>query len=249
VCCHLTKEALTMPFRHWITLLLPLWVVLVASECPRESEGGCNYGFCRDEKCLCQPGFTGADCSLKFEICADGDRTCFNGSECIRNNEKDPITRKYKYRCDCGKAFDLSSYAGVQCEHASTSSCEHGVESSPYSFCTNGGTCVREVQNGEPHEGCQCSSDFTGAHCQYRIDDVPPEELKEKIGEYRGPDDGLERWAIFLIVVIVLAVVGLFAYMIVMKKSQKSGIEEPQVVPPEFHVTDKDPVETTTEII
>ena len=73
--------------------------------------------------------------------------------------------------------------------------------------------------------------------------------MKEKIGEYRGSDNGLEGWAIFFIVVIVLSVVGLFAYMVV-KKKQKSGIEEPPIVPPELQVTDKDdPVETTVEII
>eukprot|EP00978_Attheya_sp_CCMP212_P048894 scaffold591227_cov55-Attheya_sp.AAC.1 len=126
----------------------------------------CEHGTCLSSQppvtCVCEPEWVGADCSVPIEVCDDGDRVCYNGSECVRNNVVDDATGKYKYHCDCSKAYGVSAFAGHQCEHAATQVCEVGTPSSSYAFCTNGGQCRSFVFDGTDHAGCRCAEDFEG---------------------------------------------------------------------------------------
>jgi hypothetical protein len=193
--------------------LLSLGVVVTAN-CKADT---CIEGSCIDDDCQCFPGFIGDDCSIPFTICEDGDRTCFNGSECERNNERDPVTLKYKYHCDCSKAFGISSFAGQQCEYSATVMCEKGVDVSDTTFCTNGGACVEQVSSGDAHQGCDCTNQFEGLHCQYLAGNAPPEELAavQALQESRSSrSSDLSGVALFFIIVIPLIVVGMFIFFV-----------------------------------
>ena len=102
----------------------------------------CNGGTCmvrqnsRDNflpYCKCPEGYTGQNCKTKIEICGNNEYFCYNGGECVRDNDW--------YTCKCFSA------AGQNCEHEATSSCE---DSGGYgSFCTNNGICKSFVKEGE----------------------------------------------------------------------------------------------------
>ena len=192
-----------------LSLLLCLsWLGCVSSVC---TPSVCHHGSCIEGECQCDPLFTGPDCSVPFEVCPDGDRQCFNGSECVRNNEKNAVTKKYGYHCDCSKAFGVSSYAGLQCEYSATQVCEFGQSKSTYAFCTNGGTCKDTVVRGQAHPGCDCGNDFEGQHCQYLRGTAPPQDLLVNDDEPQG-GNALSGVATFFIVVSSVTVVGLFGY-------------------------------------
>lgn len=184
-------------------------------------DDNCIEGSCIEGNCQCSPGFLGDDCSIPFTICEDGERSCFNGSECERNNERDSVTGKYKYHCDCSKAFGLSSFAGQQCEFSATATCQHDVAVSEYTFCTNGGMCVETVSEGQEHQGCDCTAEFEGLHCQYLTGDAPPEELAavQALQAERSRANDLSGVALTFIIIIPLAVVALFAFMVWKRKS------------------------------
>jgi len=188
------------------------------------SPSNCEHGTCSDGKCKCLPNYLGPDCSVPFVTCPDGDRTCMNGSVCVRNNEIDPITGKYKYHCDCSAAFDVNVFAGHQCEHAATTICEAGTSLSSYAFCTNGGTCVNTVLTGGPHEGCECPAEFEGQHCQYLIGTAPDSEIFNPYAEtYDGSSRRVSRIAAFFISFSVVIVVGLSGLLI--WKRHAAGID------------------------
>lgn len=202
----------------------------VSAVCPPACENG---GACNDgETCTCPPssGFGGVDCSMPVQHCDDGKQSCFNGSVCVRNDRKDPETREYRYHCDCSKAFDVSAYAGLQCEHSATESCEKGIQSE-YSFCTNGGACDVEIFSGERHHDCICPADFTGSHCQYLIGEVPTDDLKETLGVYRGGGDSLGGGAIAFIVLISFAGAVAFGLFLWRFRKQGKGIAEVESTP------------------
>jgi len=94
---------------------------------------------------------------VSAETCADG-KLCLNNSKCVGDE-------LVGFTCDCYFAYasvDLS-FAGSRCEYRVTMYCNEakGV------FCTNGGTCGSYIIDGRQHEGCHCSDDYNGAHCQY----------------------------------------------------------------------------------
>eukprot|EP00545_Synedropsis_sp_CCMP1620_P005639 CAMPEP_0119015298 /NCGR_PEP_ID=MMETSP1176-20130426/10768_1 /TAXON_ID=265551 /ORGANISM="Synedropsis recta cf, Strain CCMP1620" /LENGTH=252 /DNA_ID=CAMNT_0006968577 /DNA_START=68 /DNA_END=826 /DNA_ORIENTATION=- len=181
----------------------------------------CIEGNCIDGDCQCLSGYIGDDCSIPFKICEGGDRSCFNGSECQRNNERDPVTLKYKYHCDCSKAFGLSSFAGQQCEYSATSTCQRNVAVSESTFCTNGGDCVETVSAGDDHQGCLCAAEFEGLHCQYLAGEAPPEELAavQALQEMRSRNDSIGGIALFFIIVIPLILIAMFVFFVWKKRT------------------------------
>lgn len=119
----------------------------------------------------CNVGWDGPDCTIPYEKCVDdGERKCYNGSKCVRNNKKNPDTGHYDFHCDCTAAQGVSVFAGRECEHASTIICEERIEHSAQKiteFCTNQGKCIEFQMNGMAKVGCDCPEEFSGSHCQY----------------------------------------------------------------------------------
>lgn len=98
------------------------------------------------EVCICQPGFAGVACEMAVKDCAvddDGKRMmCNNGVPCA---VEDVVNGEEIYTCDCSLARAASTFANAMCRKPSTEYC--GVEglSITNSFCTNGGSCVSNL--------------------------------------------------------------------------------------------------------
>jgi EGF-like domain len=84
---------------------------------------------------------------------------CHNGAMCVKDEEKEG-----RFKCDCDASTDPNSvYAGLSCEHVATEYCNFEDRLSQTSFCTNGGTCVQNVDTHEgQHLGCICTDAYTG---------------------------------------------------------------------------------------
>jgi len=226
----------------WSLCLLAL-LVTISGECVPSL---CDHGSCIDGECQCDPNYSGADCSIPFETCEDGERTCFNGSTCVRNNQRDPNTNKYKYHCDCTKAVGVSSFAGIQCRQQATSYCVLGRTESEYAFCTNGGTCVRVVENGKSHPGCHCSDDFEGAHCQYLRGQAPADDLGQPYLMYgaaesssRGAAKGIVT---FIIVIVCVTVIFGMGYVVYLKKMRGANQRNDATTAPQLTVNEQSEV-------
>ena len=218
----------TMRMMRSFLCLLSL-VTAALAECGSRT---CIHGTCVDDECKCEPNFSAADCSIPFETCEDAQRDCYNGSQCVRNNERDKETGKYKYHCDCTKSFGMSSFAGLQCEQAATSYCIEGRSSSfpsEYAFCTNGGTCKRMVEHGSPHPGCNCEGDFEGMHCQYRLGEAPEVDLGQPYQSVLGEESDLGGVAVFFIVTILIGFVLAMGFVIYRKRASGNHKEEQNI--------------------
>eukprot|EP00555_Chaetoceros_dichaeta_P002927 CAMPEP_0198253054 /NCGR_PEP_ID=MMETSP1447-20131203/3517_1 /TAXON_ID=420782 /ORGANISM="Chaetoceros dichaeta, Strain CCMP1751" /LENGTH=208 /DNA_ID=CAMNT_0043938549 /DNA_START=234 /DNA_END=860 /DNA_ORIENTATION=- len=128
----------------------------------------------------------------------------------------DPGEGDFTYGCDCSYAESISSFAGVECEHAATVYCEE----SKHHFCTNDGTCGSYILYGELHIGCHCPAEFMGAHCQYLKAEMrggmPGEAAVPEIADnfYTAiiPETSSNvntTWIIVVIVVMSMTVLGL----------------------------------------
>ncbi|KAL3816001.1 hypothetical protein ACHAXA_010661 [Cyclostephanos tholiformis] len=147
--------------------------------------------------CDCLPGFIGHECQVEVDDCdpvtgydpsgPEGAlRSCYHGSKC-RTSSSSSSSSSMQYYCDCeslnrNSASTAQKYAGIMCQHASTSMCaaslvvsssSGGVSSSSTTshspngqFCTNHGTCVRMVSGDELHPGCVCKDGWTGERCE-----------------------------------------------------------------------------------
>jgi hypothetical protein len=146
----------------------------------------------------------------------NGERTCFNGGVCLELY--DAVTgASTEWICDCRKAVgEVAVYAGVQCEFSAETSCLLNASVlSPYTFCTNGGTCKARVKNGEPHPGCSCPAVFGGLHCQYSAWAVPNDELKfEARADSDFSDPSLSKIGVFLVSMLALALVAGIGYVV-----------------------------------
>uniref|UniRef100_A0A4W5KQ79 EGF-like domain-containing protein n=1 Tax=Hucho hucho TaxID=62062 RepID=A0A4W5KQ79_9TELE len=114
-----------------------------------------NWGRCVNGQCVCDPGFTGPDCSSEScpgncnnkGRCVNGQCVCdtgFTGPDC--STKACPGNCKNGGKCVNGKCVCDSGFTGPYC---STKSCPGN--------CSNRGKCV----NGQ----CVCDSGFTGPDC------------------------------------------------------------------------------------
>lgn len=184
----------------------------------------------------CPLGFSGPDCSVPYEECPDGRRKCFNNSNCVRNNKLDPVTNDYQWHCDCSNASSHSSYAGHECEHSATITCE--PTSTGTHFCTNGGECGKFFFEGNVYTGCHCPDDFEGAHCQYLLGtmdgDLFGEEFMADVGDnfyafkVKSPTNGIATEIVFGITVFsilsVMVIVGITVHKNYEKEKQAKEI-------------------------
>lgn len=195
-------------------LVLLLGISYVAGDCPT----GCSVnGRCVSGQCICDKGFAGADCSFPYQTCPDGILTCFDGAQCTRLSLRLEDGSRSQYQCDCSTVSEASPFQIKECESPQSEACVKGQKTSDYSFCTNGGKCISQIQSGEPHSGCNCHAEFEGRHCQYRKGTAPDAELKFA---FETQEHSTERFFVFLIVLVVGCVVGGFGYIIYDRKRE-----------------------------
>lgn len=128
-------------------------------------------------------GFIGHECTIEVEDCENSigyspsDPTgvfmhsCYHGSTCKNFGNGNRM-------CDCDQlnlssAPDATKFAGLMCEHESTSLCAVsliGMSAPNHQFCTNHGRCKKEVMEGAPHPKCDCREGWSGDHCEIRSD-------------------------------------------------------------------------------
>ena len=95
--------------------------------------------------CICPDGFTGLQCEMTFEVCGESQHPCFNGSRCTVQDEKS--------FCDCTASPESirDTFAGHYCQHAASELCSSRTsyldeQNQPrHSFCSNGGSCIKQV--------------------------------------------------------------------------------------------------------
>ena len=146
--------------------------------------------------CDCLPGYVGHECQVEVDDCdpvtgydpsdpSGALRSCYHGSKC-RASPSSPsmsgggVGGPGLY-CDCESLNRASGptalkFAGIMCQHASTSMCAAslvvsggGGHSPNGQFCTNHGTCVKMVSGDEPHPGCACKEGWTGERCEIEL--------------------------------------------------------------------------------
>jgi hypothetical protein len=152
---------------------------------------------CKLYKCVCNYGYIGNDCSLKYETCAepitsspDKVKQCFNGGKCetyrIENTDNDNEEAQYGTRCNCQSLpNDTIAYAGHQCEYPAEEICVLNANFSTYAFCVNGGTCKDNIDFNEEHPLCNCPLGSGGRHCQFNL--TRPDGFK-----FNVPEDEIE---------------------------------------------------------
>lgn len=110
-------------------------------------------------------GYAGDDCSFPYEICPDSKTQCFGEyAVCVDVTTSGTSNNDARnYKCECRAPSTNEPYAEMMqdsriedCRSRVTEICEKDQTASSYAFCTNGGQCVAEVEEGEPHPGCFC---------------------------------------------------------------------------------------------
>lgn len=168
------------------------------------------------EHCVCPSGYAGTLCEIKVDVCGQGEHLCLHGSKCVSDGEF--------HACDCSNADqggDSEVFAGRSCEHKATDICTKGElePGKPLSFCTNSGTCKKQVSPDEPHPGCDCSEEWMGPHCELRASSEPgPDQSASatnsyNIGANESQSSGRNGFLIVEIIFLVLCLV-LFAALI-----------------------------------
>lgn len=173
--------------------IIELCFILLVTTIRIQSIVSSSLSFNEDDQC--PPNLSGPDCTIPYEVCADGLRRCYNNSLCVKNKTPNPVTGEYGYSCDCSFAESVSVVAGHECEYSATEICSSpstsgrggGGDSPLPHFCTNGGACGTFVYRGQVHTGCHCPREYAGAHCQYLkalggIDFVQGESKIEEVG-------------------------------------------------------------------
>ncbi|XP_066580135.1 tenascin [Amia ocellicauda] len=128
---------------------------LIAPTCPED----CNdQGRCEGGRCVCFPGFSGPDCSIRScpgncsnrGQCVNGKCVCdtgFTGTDCSATSC--PANCNSRGQCVNGKCVCDTGFTGTDC---SATSCPAN--------CNSRGQCV----NGK----CVCDTGFTGTDCSTR---------------------------------------------------------------------------------
>lgn len=224
-----------------LLLSVIVWLSCIISSMA-DCSWNCDQGTCENSVCQCHANFVGPDCSIPSVTCPDGQRTCLNGSECVRNNEKDSVTKTYKYHCDCSKAFGVSSFVGHECEYSAEEVCNYGTSSMLQSFCINAGTCVKMTFKGEPYAGCECPVEYEGVHCQYLAGTAPASELA--LATFQDTEKGMTGLAIFFITFISIGLVAFFVVVVWRQRRKevraKEGFPLNEAEANEFRQTEDD---------
>ena len=190
-------------------------------------------------------GFIGHECTIEVQDCENSigyspsDPTgvlmhsCYHGATC-----KSFASRSF---CDCNElnhnsAPDATKFAGLMCEHQSTSLCAVSLvgRSAPNDqFCTNHGTCKKEVAEGAPHPKCECRDGWSGDHCEIRSDVFAKAssqyQNQNRPQQQQGVSDmnrgGLALFS-FILVALIAVVIGIVVLLYSMVKNNRGPKEK-----------------------
>lgn len=201
-CMKKLDETISMTTSHLLLLGLLLLPMMAVSQRRNLSDiqnvVGCedldcqNGGYCEiltlakhhstlPQRCICQPGFGGLECEIETSVCYNiysEDRYCQAGAPCLVKDGRD--------YCDCTQGYDLSAFAGLECEFSATEYCTEDGSLSKVAFCVNGGDCEKYLsdQDEKVHPGCECKRGFEGDHCEY-LTGQEPDKIAE-VEPYSG---------------------------------------------------------------
>lgn len=101
--------------------------------------------------CGCPVGYSGLQCEIAMKVCGEGEQTCFNGSACAKETDKDG---KAWWRCECDVDASVleASYAEKYCEKIGMVFCnraEGDVGYEQMSYCANGSKCKEKDHAGQ----------------------------------------------------------------------------------------------------
>jgi len=179
------------------------------------------------EHCTCPAGYTGLDCSIRLDVC-DDDFVCAYGSTCSVKGT-DGFGRK-KFECDCERAKSIhgNSVAGVHCQYEATEYCVLGM-TARFSFCTNGGRCIKMIESNEKHPGCICPSGWTGERCEF------PQTKATEASSIQTPsanhDAGQNKRAalLFSMMFLVIAVIIIVAVVLTKKYATVEAMQREEM--------------------
>uniref|UniRef100_A0A7S2HSG2 EGF-like domain-containing protein n=1 Tax=Helicotheca tamesis TaxID=374047 RepID=A0A7S2HSG2_9STRA len=169
-------------------------------------------------RCICQPGFQGINCEDKAESCGEPGRFCQYGAPCVTTKNAEG---KDQQVCDCALAFPESNFAGDTCEYAATMNCEIEVDEvgeggtdfsavATRAFCVNDGKCVKLVEPGKAHRGCDCPTGFEGSFCEFSFEPAFGSALFEK-----SPASPFVTELIVGCVIALLSITAIYAIVVV----------------------------------
>eukprot|EP00584_Thalassiosira_punctigera_P001854 CAMPEP_0172542582 /NCGR_PEP_ID=MMETSP1067-20121228/13166_1 /TAXON_ID=265564 ORGANISM="Thalassiosira punctigera, Strain Tpunct2005C2" /NCGR_SAMPLE_ID=MMETSP1067 /ASSEMBLY_ACC=CAM_ASM_000444 /LENGTH=354 /DNA_ID=CAMNT_0013328853 /DNA_START=12 /DNA_END=1076 /DNA_ORIENTATION=+ len=187
--------------------------------------------------CKCAPGYIGHECGIQVDDC-EGEpggydpsdptgvlRSCYHGSQCRSNGNG--------FFCDCNKLNARSGatgakYAGLMCQHESTSLCAASLAGnglSPNSqFCTNHGKCVKMVTGDEPHPGCVCREGWMGDRCEVRDD--PLLTMAKNNPNRKRQGNAIAGTVLFSLIIVAMVSITIWAVIILAKAKRREDATE-----------------------
>jgi len=137
------------------------------------------------EHCQCPDRFYGSQCESSFDVCTVGDNDskndwfyCHNNATCVyfsstprtkiieKTSDGNPLSQRRDAMCNCTAAHRPGKrFTGRYCEYQNLITCnQNAANVSERKFCTNGGTCTKNVVTGHWH--CACPEGYGGDHCE-----------------------------------------------------------------------------------
>jgi len=152
-----------------IAVLLPTLLQSVLSSCPRAIKGDliCSWrGECSpDDRCLCEPGFRGADCSER--TCPTGNPFAFFGLEPPECSGRGTCNRDTG-TCACHPAYFGYNCERLRCGGGVGDECSlHGLCLSVEKTAARHGKVYADTDSAETTTlfGCFCDPGWTGHDC------------------------------------------------------------------------------------
>mmetsp|Transcript_9023 Transcript_9023/g.26947 ORF Transcript_9023/g.26947 Transcript_9023/m.26947 type:complete len:1468 (-) Transcript_9023:215-4618(-) len=172
------------------------------------------------EHCVCPAGFTGVDCSIKFDVC-DENHACPYGSTCSFRGKT--VSGKKMFTCNCKGVTDENgnAVAGEHCQHQATEYCVLR-QSSLHSFCTHNGKCVDQISAEEKHPGCICPPGWTGNHCEFQ--QKQSTEASQSASSLKLSENA-QAVIIFSAMAVVIAVIISIAVLLTKKYATSEALE------------------------
>jgi len=129
------------------------------------------------EYCQCPDSFNGTQCESSYDVCTHGtnnnkENYCHNNATCVYTKDlmgtedRNTAPGFPEVMCECSAAHTPGNhYTGKYCEFRNLVTCnDYTQDILDRQFCTNGGTCTKNVATGA--WSCACPEGYDGIHCE-----------------------------------------------------------------------------------